>query len=49
MTVQVDISNLEDQVLNALNSIPLITSDMYKNAEKENTESRCCLGKGISH
>jgi hypothetical protein len=37
MTVQVDISNLEDKVLNSLNSILLITygSVVYKDVEKE--------------
>jgi hypothetical protein len=37
MTIQVDISNLEDEVLNSLNSILLITygSDVYKDVEKE--------------
>jgi hypothetical protein len=37
MTVQMDISNFEDKVLNSLNSILLITfgSDMYKDVEKE--------------
>ncbi len=37
MTVQIDISNLEDKVLNSLNSILLITygSGMYKDVEKE--------------
>ncbi len=37
MTVQFDISNLEDKVLNSLNSILLITygSGMYDDVEKE--------------
>jgi hypothetical protein len=37
MTIQVDISNLEDKVLNSLNSILLITygSVLYKDVEKE--------------
>lgn len=37
MTVQIDISDLEDKVLNSLNSILLLTygSLHYKNVEKE--------------
>jgi hypothetical protein len=37
MTLQVDISNFEDKVLNSLNSILLITygSGSYKDVEKE--------------
>jgi hypothetical protein len=37
MTIQVDISNFEDKVLNSLNSILLITygSSGYKDVEKE--------------
>jgi hypothetical protein len=37
MTVQIDISDLEDKVLNSLNSILLITygNNIYKDVEKE--------------
>ena len=37
MTVQIDISQLEDQVLNPLNNIMLLSygNDVYKNVEAE--------------